>query len=215
MSAAPVRVVTLAREYGSGGAAVAAELAQRLGFQLLDRALIVRLAASCGTDAAVVSQLDERVDSFMHRLSRSLWRGAFEAVAPVDDSAVLDSDQLAARARRLIEEAAELGGCVVVGRGGQCALARRDDTLHVFVYARREARARRLRERLGPGADLEAAMDGVDRERAACVRRHFDAEWSDRGLYDLMLNSSLGEGAVVAALVAAIAARAEGKSPTR
>jgi len=210
MSGSAVRIVTVSREYGSGGGAVAAVLARRLRYQLLDRALLTRLAASTGTDAAVVSRLDEHVDPWLHRLSRTLWLGAFEAVAPLDTASVLDSDQIAARAQRLIQEAAELGDCVIVGRGAQCVLAGRADTLHVFVYAPRAERARRLRERLAPGSDVEKAMDEADRERAAYVRLHYGADWNDRGLYDLMLSSACGDEAVVATILGAIAARAGG-----
>jgi cytidylate kinase len=205
MSAAPSpRVVTISREYGSGGAAVAAILATRLGFQLLDRALILKIAGAAGVAPGVAEAFDERVDPWLHRLGRALWRGGIEGVAPLDESRIVDADRLAALSGRIIDEAGRLGDCVIVGRGSACVLRGRPDCLHVFVYAPRDLRAFRLRARLGPDADVEAAMDTTDRERAAYFRRHFDADWKDPLLYDLMVNAALGHEAAARAVLAAV-----------
>ena len=204
MSGARFRVVTVAREYGSGGAAIAARLAVRLGYQLLDRALVERIAEVARIDPDLAGKLDEHVDPWARRLGRALWYGGFEAVAVVDENDVVDSDRVARLSGRIVEEAASVGGCVIVGRGGQCLLRGRGDVLHVFVYAPREERVRRLHARLGPGADVELALEETDRERAAYVRRHFDADWLDRRLYHLMVNAALGLEAAVSAILAAV-----------
>ncbi len=204
MSAPRFRVVTVAREYGSGGAAIAARLAVRLGYQLLDRALVERIAEVARIDPDLAGRLDERVDPWARRIGRALWYGGFEAVAVVDENDVVDSDRVAGLSGRVVQEAASVGGCVIVGRGGQCLLHGRDDVLHVFVYAPREERVRRLHARLGPGADVELALEETDRERAAYVRRHFDEDWLDRRLYHLMVNAALGEEAAVSTILAAL-----------
>jgi cytidylate kinase len=103
---------------------------------------------------------------------------------------MVDAESLAARGSRVIEQAAELGNCVIVGRGAQCALAGRKDALHVFVFAPVEARIRRARER-GRQGDLPALITG-DRERADFTRTLYGRDWRDPQLYHLMLNSSLG-----------------------
>jgi len=204
MNAPRFRVVTVAREYGSGGAAIAARLAERLGFQLLDRALIERIAREARIDPDLAERLDEHVDPWVKRIGHALWYGGFEAVAVVDEDDVVNADRLAVLGGRLIEEAAKAGGCVIVGRGGQCLLRGRPDVFHVFVYASREERLRRLRERLGPGADLELMLEETDRERAAYVRRHFGENWLDPRLYHLMVNAALGEEAAVSVIAAAL-----------
>lgn len=204
----PIRAVTVAREYGSGGARVAARLAESLGWRLLDRDLIDRVARSAGLDPGVAARLDEHVDPWFARLARSLWRGGFEAVASPADSEVLDAERLARLTRPVIEEAVAIGECVIVGRGGQCILSGRPDVFHVFVYASRTERKRRLRVRLAPGADLDAAIDETDRERSAYVRRYHGREWIDRALYHLMLDSGPGEEAAVAAILGALRALA-------
>jgi len=150
---------------------------------------------------------DERVDPWLHRLGRALWRGGVEAVAPLDESEIVDADRIATLGTRIIQEAATMGGCVIVGRGAQCALRGRPGCLHAFVYASRADRARRLHERLGPNADVEGALDTTDKERAAFLHRQFDADWKDPLLYDLMINSSLGDDVAVGAILAVVEAR--------
>jgi cytidylate kinase len=199
-------VITVAREYGSGGAAIATRLAERLGFRLLDRALMDHVATAARCEPSVAERLDERVDPWLRRLVRSWSHGAFEGVAAVSDAEILDADRVASISRTVVEEAARIGSCVIVGRGAQCILAGRPGVLHVFVYAPRSERARRLRERLGPAADVEAAIDATDRERAAYLRRHFGRDWIDRELYHLMVNSAPGEDAAVTAILGAVTA---------
>jgi cytidylate kinase len=201
-----IRVITVAREYGSGGAAIATRLAGLLGFRLLDRTLLDQVGVAARCDASVAERLDERVDPWLRRLVRSWSHGAFEGVASVSDAEMLDADQVASLTRSVVEEAAGIGSCVIVGRGAQCILAGRGDVLHVFVYAPRPERARRLRDRLGPSADVEAAIDATDRERSAYLRRHFGRDWIDRELYHLMVNSAPGEDAAVTAILGAVSA---------
>lgn len=204
MSPVGYRVVTVGREYGSGGAAIAGKLARAIGFELLDRALIERIARAARIDPATVERFDEHVDRWLARVGRSLWYGGLEAVAEVDREGVVDADRLAALGARVIEQAAAVGGCVIVGRGGQCLLRGRRDAFHVFVYAPLAERRRRLRDRLGPAADVEGLIDAADRERAAYVRRHFSEDWLDPRLYQLMVSASIGEDAAVATIRAAL-----------
>ncbi len=204
MSAHTFRVVTVSREYGSGGAAIAGALAQQLGFRLVDRALIDRVAEAAHIDPALAVRLDERVDSWAARVTRALRFGPFEVVSPVDGETIVDAERLQALTAALVEEAAAAGECVIVGRASQCLLRGRAEVFHVFVYASPEERTRRLRARLPPDADIAALIEEVDRERAAYVKLHFGCDWQDRHLYHLMVNAGLGEAAAVAAIRAAL-----------
>ncbi len=112
-------------------------------------------------------------------MARALRFGPFEVVSPVDGDAILDAQRLQALTAAVIEEAARGGDCVIVGRGAQCLLRRRPDVFHVFVYAPHEERVRRLRQRLGPDADVDSLIEQVDRERAAYVQQHFGCNWLD------------------------------------
>ena len=101
-----------------------------------------------------------------------------------------------------------MGNCVVVGRGSQCILQKREDAFHVFVYAPRSARAERLRLRDSRVAKAEAEkkLGAQDAIRAAYVRDHFGQDWANRHLYQLMISSCLGEEAVVSVILAALCA---------
>ncbi|MCG6921579.1 MAG: cytidylate kinase-like family protein [Acidobacteria bacterium] len=204
MSTSRFRVVAVAREYGSGGAAIATALARRLGYQLLDRTLLERIASAARIDPDLAEQFDENVDPWVRRLWRSLWYGGFEAVSVVDETQVVDGDAMARLCRRIIEEAATVGECVIVGRGGQCVLRGRSDVFQLFVHAPREERLRRLRARLGPDADVELALEETDSKRNAYIRRHFGESWLDPRLYHLMVNAEIGEDAAVATILTAL-----------
>lgn len=198
------RVVTVAREYGSGGARIAQRLADRLGWKLLDRCLIEKIADAAHVQPGVAAQYDERLDPWFNRLAKAF--GEVAGYLPGSRPDGFDADVMASLTQRVIEEGATIGNCVIVGRGSQCILQERGDTFHVFIYAPRKEKLRRLRGRR-PDLSADAAeemMDAQDRERAAYVRRYFDQDWSNRHLYHLMISSSLGEEAAVSTIVSAL-----------
>src|SRR5271157_5468804 len=165
------RTLTVAREYESGGDLIAALVAKRLGWKLLDSALIDEIANLAHVEPQLAREFDERVDSWMHRISRrALWHGAFDAVAVLPETAVFDAETMALLARAAIEHSWETGNCVIVGRGGQCILQNRPDVFHVFLYA-------------------PCAGCAVDADRARYVRLNFGQEWRNPHLYDLMIGS--------------------------
>lgn len=186
-------VLTVSREYGSGGVFVARRAAEELGWKLLDSALIEAIVEKANVDPAVAKRYDEKVDPWLHRVSRkALWHGAFEGVGELGETDVFDAQTMAILTRRVIEEAAGLGGCVIVGRGGQCLLADHPNTFHIFIHAPRSFRLKLLHERLGERADMERIMEATDHERADYIRLHYDRDVYDRHLYDLMLNTRRG-----------------------
>ena len=200
------RVVTVAREYGSGGGAIAKRLAEQLGWKILDRSLITEIAQKMQITPAFVEQLDERRDPWLYRLAKQTFHyGTLEGSVDPSQVGAPDADRIAALTRRLIGEAASLGQCVIVGRGGQCILQERRDTFHVFVYASREERIVRLRQRVAPDADPAALLESADREGEAYIRHYFQRDWSDRYLYHMMLNSTIGEEAAVSVILQAMA----------
>jgi len=179
------RVLTVAREYESGGDRIAALLAERLGWKLIDGALIDEIAQLAHVEPQLVRKFDERVDSWVHRVSRrALTYGAFEGVAVLPEAAIFDAETMALLARAAIEHAWETGKCVIVGRGGQCVLQDRPDVFHVFLYA--------------PCAGRQP----VDEQRARYVQMNFGQQWRNPHLYDLMIDSQLGEERAVATILA-------------
>lgn len=198
-----IRIITIGGEYGSGRVQIGREAARALGWNLVDSLLVEAIARTAHVDCETARHYDECIDSWFHRLRKALWHGGYEGVATTT-AAGFDADAMAALARRVIEEAAHQGSCVIVGRGGQCVLQGRPGAFHVFVYGPRRARLEHIRREQGPIADAEALMDSWDRRREAYIRRHFGQEWTNPHLYDLMLCSSMGETAAVAAILAAV-----------
>jgi cytidylate kinase len=201
------RVVTVAREYGSGGGRIANILAGLLGWKLLDRCLVEKIAESASIEPQVAEEFDERPDPWFNRLAQVLWqspglRGYIGG--PVPDR--FDAEVEARLARRIMEEAAEIGDCVIVGRGSQCVLQHRDDTLHIFVYGPRCERLQRLlkRDLRLSKSEAEKKLDSEDATRAAYVRANYGEDWQNRHLYQMMISSNLGENEAVSIILSAL-----------
>lgn len=195
------RILTIGREYGSGGGPVAEMVAKQIGWQLLDEALVQKVAEKAMVNPGVASRFDECLDSWLHRLTkRTFGRGAFEGVGPVALADMFDADAMASLSRRLIEEAAEIGNCVIVGRGGQCILQHRSDAFHVFVYAPLQHRIQRVRQMFGDAMATAEHVEAMDRMRTAYIQHHFGANWRDPHLYHSMLCGACGDEAVALAI---------------
>jgi cytidylate kinase len=199
------RVITVAREYGSGGAHIAQLLADRLGWKLLDRCLVERIAQVARVDPQLAERYDERPDPWVIRIVHALWQGGLmrgTMAGPMPE--LFDADTMASLSRRVIEEAADIGNCLIVGRASQCILQERSDAFHVFIYAPRAERLQRVRSRHASRAEAELALEARDQERAALIRRYFNQDWSNRHLYDLMITSKLGEEVVLSTILNAM-----------
>lgn len=197
------RIITISREYGSGGGKIAQELAHRLGWKLVDNWLVKEVAKRTKIEEELAARWDESVDPWFHGLVKALWRGGYENVASTIESEAFDSETMAKVGGEIIHEAATLGECVIVGRGSQCLLQNRKDAFHVSVFGPRAERIRRLRERLGPKTEAEKLIDEIDRRRATYIDRHFGVQWKDRRLYHLMISSGLGLERVVETIICA------------
>jgi cytidylate kinase len=201
-----IRIITVEREYGAGGAAIAAMLAERLGWKLWDQSLTAEIARLAQVDHAHVERVDERCDSRFYRLMKVYMRGSFERSLPVADVGHFDADSMVRFIERVMSQAATEGNCVIVGRGSTYVLRNRPDAFHVFVYAPVEEKIRRVRS-LGKSAGEAAELvETIDQERAEFVRRYFGKEWPSRLLYNLMINSKVGDDAVVQTILDAVQA---------
>jgi cytidylate kinase len=190
------RLVSIEREYGCGGGAIAAQLADHLGWKLWDHLITEEIARVAGVDPAAVMRCDERMDSPLHRLAKSFWRGSYERSSPLG-SQIFDTDRMMAMMQEIVNKIAREGNAVVVGRGTPFFLRENSDTFHVFLYA---PRAEKIRRTVADGHSEDAAeelVDSVDRERIAYIKHYFGADWPTRSLYHMMLNTAVGNDAVV------------------
>ena len=188
------RVLTVSREFGSGGGRIAQSIAKRLNWKLLDAELIDEIGCAAHVDAGIVSRFDEHVDGWLRRMNRQAMRGtALAAGVALQQEKCFDEDVMAELTRQIIERAFQAGNCVIVGRGAQCILQAEPNVFHAFVYAPLRVRMQRLRARLEPGADIEQRIRVVDAERAHYLRLRFGKEWNNPHLYDLMISSGEDE----------------------
>jgi len=183
------RVLTVAREYGSGGADIAGIISRELDWRLLDKELIMEISQREQVTPSEVAAFDEKVDPWIHRITRSVWGVAADGISPIVPTDMFDARKAANMAKLIIEEACKMGGCVIVGRGSQCVLRGREDVFHAFIYANREDRVNRVRARVYAGTDVDALIRSMDEQRMGYVRLNYGENWLNPYLYDVMINS--------------------------
>ena len=199
------RVLTVNREFGSGGGRIAQTIAQRLGWKLLDRDIIDAIAYAAHVDPRVVRPYDEHVDSWLRRINQQAMRSAALAAGlELREGSVFDAEEMVKLTQKIVEEAWSEGNCVIVGRGSQCVLQHKPDVYHVFVYAPLKDRIMRLRIRLERGADIEQRIRTVDEERAKYLQEYFGKSWCNLHLYDLLISSHEDENSTARVILDAM-----------
>jgi cytidylate kinase len=163
-------MLTISRQYGSGGDEITRLLAAELGWRMLDNSRVEQLLVEKGFPQAVVETFNERRPDLWHRL------GARERY--------LHYLKLASY------EFARQGECIILGRGGQLMFAEVPGVLKIRVAAPLQDRVRKLGEETGK--DLRKALLSAqhsDNERSGFHRFHFHADWDSSYLYDLVINT--------------------------
>jgi len=196
-----IKVIAIEREYGSGAANIASAIADRLGWKLWDREITAEIARRLKCKDEMVAEREERLDSMFYRLIKAFMRGSFEARIDTAGLEVLDAEHLAFLFEKVVNEIAEHGNCVIVGRGANWFLRHRDDAFHAFLYAPYEEKMRRTLAQGETEREATHLLESVDRERAAFIRKYYGKEWPDRSLYNLMINTKVGDEAVIAAVL--------------
>ena len=211
-------VITISRQFGAAGVPVGRALAERLGAEFLDRAIVAEVAIRSGIPETELETYDERLPSFWQRVAAALTTSSPEIAMPASPYAeelshLTTHDRLVAITRNVIEEAAERGNAIIVGRGAAFILGRREGTLHVQLHAAMDARIRYLMSRVEEiplearpdEQSLRALCKSVDAARADYIRGTFNADWLDPRHYDLSADTGrLGVDGTVAVIEAAV-----------
>jgi len=208
VSAPPL--ITVTRQYASGGSDIARLVAKALGWTVIDNEFVDQVARLAGLPREEVAQREERAPGLLERLASTLAVASPEmfistASAPPPEQ---DETTIVKMTERVIAEAAALGRAVLVGRGAQAMLAKRENALHVYVVASKPWRRKLAVERLGvDAANVDKVVDETDKQRDHYVKSHYGRDRHDITNYDLVVNAeTLGfEGA--AALMVAEAKR--------
>src|SRR3989440_5572427 len=195
---AAMRAITISREYGSGGGEIAARLARRLGWQLIDHAIVEQTASEL---EVYVTEVEKHDEEYVDSTRPGILNRIIEQLAPsgVGGGGLLirPSSSVEGRAYQetmgdIITAAATTGHVVIVGRGGQVLLADRRDVLHVRIVAPLEQRVAYVVNR--EGLDTDAARRRVqekDRARARYAQTQFHSQSDDPHLYDLVINTAV------------------------
>jgi len=192
-----IKIITIEREYGSGGGEIAQLLSKQLGWKLWDQLLTEEIARLAECPKAIVEVREEKTDPLYYRLFKSFLRGSYEGSLNAHKLKVVDSESILKLTERVVQHAAKTGNSIIVGRGSQHFLRKREDTLRVFLYAPREDKVRRLQGRGKSESEAEQLVDTVDRDRADFILRYFGVQWPDRAVYHSMINTTIGDQAVV------------------
>ncbi|MCR4850028.1 MAG: cytidylate kinase-like family protein [Lachnospiraceae bacterium] len=175
-------IITISRQFGSGGGTIGKMVAQRLGYYYCDKDMILRAALESGSlTPQEIHYYDEKVpkefgfgqslfDFYNKPLDERLFKAQTEAIKKV----------------------AEKGNCVIVGRNANIVLKEYDRTLHVFVSATEHFRIERMKNEM-PGVSEDKVRErirAVDRTRKKYCKHYTDTEFGNAMYYDLSLKSS-------------------------
>jgi len=190
MTNVPV-IVTISRQFGSGGAFIGRNVARRLGYEYIDREILRQAARYLGRDEEALSGREERVAGFWENFFNAFASGVPEAgYVPPPMGPVYDRDLFDAEAA-IMNEMAERRDSVIVGRAGFHAIKGRPGLANVFIHAPRDFRIARAMDVYNVRTREEAAslVTEMDRERGRFIREMTGADWTDARNYHLSIDT--------------------------
>ena len=192
------RVITISREFGSGGRTIGKKVAEKLGIPCYDSELIQKIAEESGFAENYVKEAGEYVPGGF--LSSVLANRAF---GPTNEDILWETQC------RVIMELAEKGPCVIVGRCADYILRNRDDVVRVFIMGDMPTRIKTIMARKNLSEDqAKKLIKEVDKDRSSYYRYYTDQIWGEAENYDLCIDSGrIGVQGVVDVIKAYIAAR--------
>lgn len=176
------KIITISREFGSGGRTVGRLVAEKLGIDFYDKEIIEKAAEKTGFAEDFITEHGE------HLSYKSFF--AYSFIGRTFDGMSAD-DYVWSIQRKIILELAEKGPCVIVGRCADYILKDREDCLHAFIHADKKTRAKRIVEKYGEtSATPEKRLVEKDKKRQNSYRYYTDREWGMSQNYDISLDSS-------------------------
>ena len=178
-------VIVIERQYASGGNEIGRKLAKELGYKLYDRNLLAEAARALEISSMYIEGLEEtHSGGFLFNLSKTKLGGSSNS------NSLSMSDKLFQEEKRIIEEAAKQGGCVIVGRAAGYILKERTDCLNVFIHCDRERRIARAIAREGiKASEAEDVLKKNDKRRSGFYNSVTNWEWGNPKFFELCLDS--------------------------
>lgn len=176
------KIITISREFGSGGRFIGEETAKKLGIAFYDREIIAKVADDLGLSEKYVADRGE------YAPSKNIFSYAFIG-RDINGNSI--ADQIYSYQQKIIKELAAKEPCVIVGRSADYILSGRDDVLNVFIQGNKADKIVRIKEIYSKSDDEAAKMiKDTDKKRSVNYRYCTDQEWGSRKNYDIVLNSS-------------------------
>lgn len=179
-------IITIARQFGSGGRELGLALAEKLGIKCYDKELISLAAKESGVDPEIFNNVDEKAtNSLLYSLSMGLY--SFGSNFTTDRLPV--NDQLYLLQHKVIKKLADEGPCVIVGRCADYVLRDRRDLVRLFIYADMDYRIERaVTKKEVNRSKAEQAIHKTDKSRANYYNFYSGKKWGQTENYDLCIN---------------------------
>ena len=175
------KIITISREFGSGGRTIGKQVAEQMGYQFYDKELIEKIAQEAGLSREFVEKSGE------YSPGKNMFSYAFVGRGIIGVSV---EDYLWRKQREIILELAEEGNCVIVGRCADYILRNRTDSLHVFIHADLEKRIERVVKLYGEtDQNPQKRLADKDKTRRLNYKYYTDRMWGMSQNYDITLNS--------------------------
>ena len=185
-------IITIGREYGSGGRIIAQKVAEALGMAFYDKELIHLAAQKTGLSEEYIS-----ASATQHKANKFFYNLIFSS----DNLPV--SDQVFIAETDIIKKVSAEGPCVIVGRCADYILRERHDCLNIFIHAPLEERIERAKNDYGISGDIENFVQKTDKERASHYNYFTSQQWGKAQNYHLTINSKIGIEMTVGLIIAA------------
>ena len=194
------KIITVSREFGSGGRSIGKLVAEKLGYDYYDSELVEKVAQETGFSADYIADAGE------YAPGRSMLSYAFSSGTPHTGASMNATDYLWATQCRIINELAEKGNCVIVGRCADYILRQREDCLNVFIHADKDYKAKRIVELYGvTDKSPEKRLNEKDGKRKVNYKYFTGREWGIPENYHICLNSGYFGAEVCADIIAELA----------
>ncbi len=182
-------VITISREYGSGGRAVGEELARELGVEYYDKDIIKMAAEESGINEGLFNLTEEKLKgSVISRITRAIYKG--ELLNPSSEDFTSPENLFSFQAE-VIKKLAETEPCIIVGRCADFVLEGRENVVRVLIHAPKEYRVSEAAKRRSmTPRELEKFVDKVNREREVYYEHFTGRKWADAHHFDLCLDAS-------------------------
>ncbi len=217
-------VVTISRQYGSGGTELALRVSELLGYSYLDKLIMTQIAEEVGLSGSDLADFSEEYSKVRNFLLRLFTPGPHTFVKlsirkrdtsgeETSSTIQLNDARCAALVRTAIHKAYQQGDVIVVGRGGQATLQDMPGALHVRIEAPLKVRVLRIQQREGLGIkESEDLAKRQDRTAAQYLQHLFGVRWDDPSLYHVVINTGKWDVEAAAQVVADLAGRVPGQT---